>query len=47
LKTFKIIGPRIETEFEIDDDEMIEYHIIKIKDYEKRLEEEKTHDIKD
>lgn len=36
MKKFKIIGPITERELEIQDDEMLEWKIIKIKDYEKR-----------
>ena len=34
MKHFKIIGPETTREFDIEDDEMIVSHIIKIKDYE-------------
>lgn len=38
MKKILIKGPQTQKEFEIQDDEMIEWNIIKIKDYEKRPE---------
>jgi hypothetical protein len=37
MKHFKIIGPETTREFDIDDDYMVEWKIIKIEDYEKGL----------
>ena len=37
MKKFLIKGPETKTEFEIEDDEAIEWNIIKIKDYKARL----------
>jgi len=34
LKHFKLVGPKTTREFDIEDDEMIVSHIIKIIDYE-------------
>ena len=34
MKHFKIIGPETTREFDIEDDEMIEWFVWKIKDYE-------------
>ncbi len=34
MKHFKIIGPETTREFDIEDDQMIDWHVIKINDYE-------------
>lgn len=38
MKIFKIIGPVTEKEIIIGDDEMLEWQVIKIKDYETRTQ---------
>lgn len=35
MKKFLIKGPETQKEFEIEDDEMIQWEVIKIKDYER------------
>ena len=37
MKKFKIIGPETSREFTIEDDEMLEWNVIKIKDYKSRI----------
>lgn len=37
MKHFKIIGEKTTREFDIEDDEMISWNVIKIKDYEKPI----------
>lgn len=36
MKHFKLIGPETTREFDVEDDEMVEFSLLKIKDFEKR-----------
>jgi len=38
MKHFKVVGPETTREFDIEDDEMIVWKAIKIKDYEDKLD---------
>ena len=40
MKHFKLIGPETTREFDIEDDEMISWNVIKISDYESKIEGE-------
>jgi len=40
LKHFKLVGPKTTREFDIEDDEMISWNVIKITDYESKIEGE-------
>ena len=42
MKKFTIKGPKTQVKFEIEDDEMIEWHVIKIKDYTSRVAIKRT-----
>lgn len=42
MKRFKLIGPKTTREFDIEDDEMITWNVIKIVDHESKIEGEDT-----
>lgn len=51
MNHYKIIGPGITREFDVEDDEMINFHILKIEQFEKKVgmnhkEHVKTHLLK-
>ena len=45
MKHFKVVGPKTTRDFDIEEDEMLYWQIIKIKDYENKVQEPKQYAI--
>jgi len=45
MKHFKVVGPETTREFDIEDDEMLHWQILKIIDYEKKVPNPKQYPI--